>query len=64
VVQDGRNGILLEDVTPKMIAETIRRCRKKPELLAGFVPNVVGPPEFSLASLGANMQNLFRLSDA
>jgi glycosyltransferase involved in cell wall biosynthesis len=52
VVDDGRNGWILPDVTPCTIAATIRRCRSDPARLQELSRNSGLAKQFALARIG------------
>ena len=51
VVQDGRNGLLLPEVTSEAIAGALRQCVARPGLLATFARNSITAGQFSLTRL-------------
>jgi glycosyltransferase involved in cell wall biosynthesis len=60
VVEDGRNGWLLREVTGCAIAASIRRCLAAPVRLREFSINSTRIDRFSLASVGEQWLNVFQ----
>jgi hypothetical protein len=52
VVEDGRNGILLPEVTAPAIADAIRRLVTTPSLVAGLSRQSVTSAQSTLQGLG------------
>jgi len=55
VVDDGRTGVVLPEVSPSAIAGAIRMMVARPALLAGFSAQAVSRPASDVAMLGAAM---------
>jgi glycosyltransferase involved in cell wall biosynthesis len=58
VVQDGRNGLLLPEVTSQAIAGALRECAGQPGLLANFAHNSISARQFTLKRLADNLRGL------
>jgi glycosyltransferase involved in cell wall biosynthesis len=59
VVEDGRNGWLLPEVSPYAIAATMRRCRAEPERLRELSARSVLTERFALARIGEEWLRVF-----
>lgn len=59
VVQDGRNGWLLSDVTPNTVVAAIRRLLFEPALLKEASANSCSAEEFGLSSVGKRWLRIF-----
>ena len=59
VVEDGRNGWLLPEVTPCAIAATMRRCRADPAALREFSASSVLADRFRLTQVGEQWLRIF-----
>jgi glycosyltransferase involved in cell wall biosynthesis len=59
VVQDGRNGMVLQSVTPEAIAGALRLCLQKPERLSDLAAGAIAPCEFGLSKLSDGLLALF-----
>jgi glycosyltransferase involved in cell wall biosynthesis len=59
VVEDGRNGLVLSDVTPGAIAAAIRRCCAEPELLQSFSSRSILAKRFGLNYIGEQWLSVF-----
>lgn len=57
VVEDGRNGWLLSEITPAAIAAIIRRCRMDPSRLQELSANSVPMDRFNLDQIGIQWLN-------
>jgi glycosyltransferase involved in cell wall biosynthesis len=55
VVDDGVNGILLDEVTPEALAAVIKRLIAGPQLLARFSHNSISAPSTGLDALGDSL---------
>jgi glycosyltransferase involved in cell wall biosynthesis len=55
VVQNGVNGLILNEVTAVRISEALRHCLLHPALLAEFSQSAVEPETFGLKALGNNL---------
>lgn len=53
VVQDGVNGVLLDEVSPEAIAAAIRRVAADPKLLERFSRGATAPSQAGVSELGA-----------
>jgi glycosyltransferase involved in cell wall biosynthesis len=60
VVEDGRNGLLLREVTGCAIAASIRRCLAEPVRLRELSANSTPIDRFGLASVGEQWLNVFQ----
>jgi glycosyltransferase involved in cell wall biosynthesis len=60
VVEDGRNGLLLREVTGCAIAASIRRCLAEPIRLREFSANSTIIAQFGLARVAEQWLNLFQ----
>ncbi len=58
VVDDGVNGMVLDEVTPQALAATISRLLASPQLLAEFSRNSVNVPSGGLDALGQSLLSL------
>jgi glycosyltransferase involved in cell wall biosynthesis len=59
VIDDGRNGLILKDITADSIAAALRRCVTEPGLLTRFSANAVTREEFGFTKLGQRLLHLF-----
>jgi glycosyltransferase involved in cell wall biosynthesis len=58
VVQHGRNGVLLEEVSPEAIAEVVSELLRSPQRLAEMSRHSYVREEFSLKALAASLSQL------
>jgi glycosyltransferase involved in cell wall biosynthesis len=58
VVTDGHNGLLLDQVTGRCLAEAIDRCLDQTSLLPAFSAHAVTPDAFSLDQLQSRLMQL------
>jgi glycosyltransferase involved in cell wall biosynthesis len=58
VVRDHGNGVLLQEVSGKAIAEVMRRFLHAPEILRAMSQNSGVGSQFSLEALGASLVSL------
>ncbi len=59
VIEDGRNGWMLADLSADSIADALRRCVVEPARLREFAANAVPQERFSLARIGEQLLNIF-----
>jgi glycosyltransferase involved in cell wall biosynthesis len=58
VVDDGRNGLLLSEVTARTVEDALLKCLKEPDMLARMSQESGFSHEFSLAGLGKSLSSL------
>ncbi len=59
VVDDGKNGVLLKEVSSGAIAEALRRCLTAPASLRDFSARAVSREQFGLSRIGQAMVGMF-----
>jgi glycosyltransferase involved in cell wall biosynthesis len=59
VVEDGKNGFVLPEITPVSIVATLRRCLAEPARLQELSANCVSTKRFGLASIGEQWLRIF-----
>jgi glycosyltransferase involved in cell wall biosynthesis len=59
VVEDGRNGCVLEEVSAKAIADALRRCLAEPGRLGEFARHAVTGERFGLKRIGEQLLGVF-----
>lgn len=59
VVEDGKNGCLLQDITPSAIVDAIRDCLRTPARLQQFSTNSIQAESFGLDAVGRQWLNAF-----
>ena len=59
VVEDGVNGIVLDELSPNAIAAALRSCLREPARLRTFAANAVRADRFNLKVVAENLLRLF-----
>jgi len=59
VVDDGKNGVVLKEVSSGAIAEALRRCLTAPASLRDFSARAVSREQFGLSRIGEAMVGMF-----
>jgi glycosyltransferase involved in cell wall biosynthesis len=63
VVDDGRNGIALDDLSPESVADALRSCLREPARLRAFSANTIANDRFNLKAVAQSLLGMFDGAD-
>jgi hypothetical protein len=63
VVDDGVNGIVLDDLSPESVATALRSCLREPARLCAYSANTIATDRFNLKAVAQSLLGLFDGAD-